>query len=548
MEYDMSKNESKTDSQLVYETDPHEDAGEGAAQKTYRLNGFDPKTADSTLSYTPTRLAKTVFNTYEEKDDFNVLCYLSDWSIYDERLAPINDDSFKIKGGRGADLMRFKGDKKEGKPFKRIIFSFAGIIGDPGEKKTTIIAASGENGWKMGKDEQDILENHEGKPIPIDPWADVAAYLNCGFTKWAGDPVDLYHQDKAQGVLGGLRLLKEENPDLEISVSVGGWSMSGAFYKVCRDEKLRQRFVEGIKDLYSKFDMLTHLDLDWEYPGSAGEGNQFDKDDYKYFIELIKDLKNANISNLKGISIAASADKAKMEAAHIPELIAAGVNEINLMTYDFFTLGDGKLSHHTNLYRNKDDEYSKYSVDDAVKYLIDLGVDRKLIYIGYSGYTRNARTAELESKDNEQLVGKYTDGTSTVGSFEHSVIEWTDIIYNYIDYENQIGRNGFEVFHDQIAKADYIYNKELKVFMSLDTPRSVREKGRYVKENGLGGLFIWSGDQDNGLLTNAAHEGLGRKVIKKVIEMKPFYFEGELPSYDKPKEKQCEACKLNLFF
>ncbi|MGS0628715.1 MULTISPECIES: glycoside hydrolase family 18 protein [Photorhabdus] len=544
----MSKNESKTDSQLVYETDPHEDAGEGAAQKTYRLNGFDPKTADSTLSYTPTRLAKTVFNTYEEKDDFNVLCYLSDWSIYDERLAPINDDSFKIKGGRGADLMRFKGDKKEGKPFKRIIFSFAGIIGDPGEKKTTIIAASGENGWKMGKDEQDILENHEGKPIPIDPWADVAAYLNCGFTKWAGDPVDLYHQDKAQGVLGGLRLLKEENPDLEISVSVGGWSMSGAFYKVCRDEKLRQRFVEGIKDLYSKFDMLTHLDLDWEYPGSAGEGNQFDKDDYKYFIELIKDLKNANISNLKGISIAASADKAKMEAAHIPELIAAGVNEINLMTYDFFTLGDGKLSHHTNLYRNKDDEYSKYSVDDAVKYLIDLGVDRKLIYIGYSGYTRNARTAELESKDNEQLVGKYTDGTSTVGSFEHSVIEWTDIIYNYIDYENQIGRNGFEVFHDQIAKADYIYNKELKVFMSLDTPRSVREKGRYVKENGLGGLFIWSGDQDNGLLTNAAHEGLGRKVIKKVIEMKPFYFEGELPSYDKPKEKQCEACKLNLFF
>ncbi|WP_434524704.1 glycosyl hydrolase family 18 protein [Photorhabdus asymbiotica] len=541
----MSKNESKTDSQLVYETDPHEDAGEGAAQKTYRLNGFDPKTADSTLSYTPTRLAKTVFNTYEEKDDFNVLCYLSDWSIYDERLAPINDDSFKIKGGRGADLMRFKGDKKEGKPFKRIIFSFAGIIGDPGEKKTTIIAAAGENGWKMGKDEQDILENHEGKPIPIDPWADVAAYLNCGFTKWAGDPVDLYHQDKAQGVLGGLRLLKEENPDLEISVSVGGWSMSGAFYKVCRDEKLRQRFVEGIKDLYSKFDMLTHLDLDWEYPGSAGEGNQFDKDDYKYFVELITDLKNSNISNLKGISIAASADKAKMEAAHIPELIAAGVNEINLMTYDFFTLGDGKLSHHTNLYRNKDDEYSKYSVDDAVKYLIDLGVDRKLIYIGYSGYTRNARTAELESKDNEQLVGKYTDGTSTVGSFEHSVIEWTDIIYNYIDYENKIGRNGFEVFHDQIAKADYIYNKELKVFMSLDTPRSVREKGRYVKANGLGGLFIWSGDQDNGLLTNAAHEGLGRKVIKKVIEMEPFYFEGELPSYDKPKEKQCEACKLN---
>ncbi|WP_445374794.1 glycoside hydrolase family 18 protein [Photorhabdus tasmaniensis] len=541
----MSKNELKTDSQLVYETDPHEDSGEGAAQKTYRLNGFDPKAADNALSYTPTRLAKTVFNTYEEKDNFGVLCYLTDWSIYDERLAPINDDSFKIKGGRGADLMRFKGDKDKGKPFKRIIFSFAGIIGDLGEKRTTIIAAAGKNGWEMGEAEQDILENHEGKPIPIDPWADVAAYLNCGFTAWAGNPVDLYQQDKAQGVLGGLRLLKDENPDLEISVSVGGWSMSGAFYEVCRDETLRQRFVEGVKDLYTRFPMLTHIDLDWEYPGSAGAGNPNAPDDYEHFVKLIQDLKNANISNLKGISIAASADIEKMEAAHIPELIAAGVNEINLMTYDFFTLGDNKLSHHTNLHRNKDDQYSKYSVDDAVNYLLSLKVDKKSIYIGYSGYTRNARTAELESKNNEQLVGKYTDGTSTLGSFEYSVTEWTDIIYNYVDYENQIGRNGFKVFHDPVAKADYIYNENLKVFMSLDTPRSVREKGRYVKENGLGGLFIWTGDQDNGLLTNAAHEGLGRKVIKKVIEMEPFYFEGELPSYDKPKEKQCEACKLN---
>lgn len=544
----MSENEPKADSQLVYETDPYKvkDSEEGAAQKTYRLNGFDPKTTDGALSYTPTRLAKTVFNIYEEKDDFGVFCYLTDWSIYDARfIDTASEDDFKKYGGRGANLMRLKGDKEKGKPFQRIIFSFAGIIGDTGEKRATIIAAAGKDGWQMGDAEQDILENHEGKPIPIDPWADVAAYLNCGFSGWKDETWNLYDGNKAQGVLGGLRLLKEENPDLEISVSIGGWTMSGPFYKVCRDATLRQRFVDGIRDLYEKFPILTHIDLDWEYPGSEGVGNKFDEDDYKYFADLIKDLKSANINNLKGISIAASADIEKIKAAHIPELIAAGVNEINLMTYDFFTLGDGKLSHHTNLYRNKDDQYSKYSVDDAVNYLISLGINKKFIYIGYSGYTRSAKTAELESKNNEQLVGKYTDGTSTVGSFENSVTEWTDIIYNYVDYENQIGRNGYTVFHDPVAKADYLYNKELKVFMSLDTPRSVREKGRYVKEKGLGGLFIWSGDQDNGLLTNAAHEGLGRKAIKEVIKMDPFYFEGDLPSYDKPKEKQCEACKLN---
>ncbi len=342
----MSENEPKADSQLVYETDPYKvkDSEEGAAQKTYRLNGFDPKTTDGALSYTPTRLAKTVFNIYEEKDDFGVFCYLTDWSIYDARfIDTASEDDFKKYGGRGANLMRLKGDKEKGKPFQRIIFSFAGIIGDTGEKRATIIAAAGKDGWQMGDAEQDILENHEGKPIPIDPWADVAAYLNCGFSGWKDETWNLYDGNKAQGVLGGLRLLKEENPDLEISVSIGGWTMSGPFYKVCRDATLRQRFVDGIRDLYEKFPILTHIDLDWEYPGSEGVGNKFDEDDYKYFADLIKDLKSANINNLKGISIAASADIEKIKAAHIPELIAAGVNEINLMTYDFFTLGDGKL-------------------------------------------------------------------------------------------------------------------------------------------------------------------------------------------------------------
>ncbi|WP_338011068.1 glycosyl hydrolase family 18 protein [Photorhabdus temperata] len=276
-------------------------------KKTYRLNDFDPKKTDSALSYTPTRLAKAVFNTYDENDDFAVLCYLTDWSIYDERLAPINEDSFKIKGGRGADLMRFKGDKENGKPFKRIIFSFAGIIGDPGSKGEGIIEQA-IKGWKMGEDKDEILKNYKGRPILVDPWGDVAAYLNCGFSSWKDETWNLYDGNKAQGVLGGLRLLKEANSDLEISVSVGGWSMSGAFYEVCRNDIFRQRFIDGIKDLFDKFPILTHIDLDWEYPGSAGDGNPNAPDDYEHFVELIKDLKNANISNLKSISIAASAD------------------------------------------------------------------------------------------------------------------------------------------------------------------------------------------------------------------------------------------------
>ncbi|MDU4436868.1 MAG: chitinase, partial [Pluralibacter gergoviae] len=51
-------------------------------------------------------------------------------------------------------------------------------------------------------------------------------------------------------------------------------------------------------------------------------------------------------------------------------------------------------------------------------------------------------------------------------------------------------------------------------------------KGEYAASLGLGGVFTWTVDQDNGVLVNAAREGLGYELSKKVIDMEPFYFEG----------------------
>jgi len=54
----------------------------------------------------------------------------------------------------------------------------------------------------------------------------------------------------------------------------------------------------------------------------------------------------------------------------------------------------------------------------------------------------------------------------------------------------------------------------------------VKAKGEYAANLGLGGVFTWTVDQDNGVLVNAAREGLGYEISKEVIDMEPFYFEG----------------------
>ncbi len=71
------------------------------------------------------------------------------------------------------------------------------------------------------------------------------------------------------------------------------------------------------------------------------------------------------------------------------------------------------------------------------------------------------------------------------------------------------GVNGFTVGWDDTAKASYVWNPTTNTLISIDTKRSVREKGAYILQHQLGGIFAWEIDADNGHILNAMHEGLG---------------------------------------
>uniref|UniRef100_UPI001F35D43D glycosyl hydrolase family 18 protein n=1 Tax=Yersinia alsatica TaxID=2890317 RepID=UPI001F35D43D len=85
---------------------------------------------------------------------------------------------------------------------------------------------------------------------------------------------------------------------------------------------------------------------------------------------------------------------------------------------------------------------------------------------------------------------------------------------------------GFNLYTDELADADYLYNPDSSLFISIDTPRTVKAKAEYVKNKKLGGIFTWTADQDQGLLVNAAREGLDCPIVKQHIDMSPFYFKG----------------------
>ncbi|WP_031518664.1 glycosyl hydrolase family 18 protein [Siccibacter colletis] len=474
-------------------------------------DGFKPASEVEKYSYTSARVAIPVYNKYKAASKPKVFGYYTDWSQYDGRLQ--GDDSASNRG-RGYDLANVSPTA-----YDKIVFGFLGIVGDKGEKQYTIENAAA------------LTNKNTNEPTFLDPWGDFQSYVNCGHTTsgWDIDPATVTQQN-SKGLLGGLRDLqqkaKQQGHTLALSMSIGGWTMSNGFHEMSKTDSARKTFAAGVVKLFKQFPMFSEVDIDWEYPNAPGNGNPHGPEDganYALVIaELKKQLTAAGRSDVK-ISIASSAVVETLGYSNVKALLNAGLYGINVMTYDFFgTPWAETLTHHTNLTPLT---AGGWSIEAVVDYLIAEGFPSDRINIGYAGYTRNARNAEIENFS--PLKGSYSPGQgTTTGSFESGSTEWYDTIYNYLDLENQKGRNGFNVYTDKVANADYLWNPQSKLFMSLDTPRSVKAKGEYAARRNLGGLFTWTIDQDNGVLVNAAREGLGYEIATQVIDMKPFYFEG----------------------
>jgi GH18 family chitinase len=495
-------------------------------EQSYAMDGFDPKKNDSKNSYTSGRVMKRVYNKYDTKNKPKVFGYYTDWSQYDKRAAESKTGAIPAEErGRGIDITQLSPTA-----YDKLIIGFMGIVGDEGENRAKIERAAAWTGKKTN--EMTIL----------DPWGDCQSYFNNGFSGWKpfgfgpegtyqdGTREDCFYQSKVQGVLGALRDLqaraKQQGHTLALSFSLGGWTMSHAFHQLVKSDSAVNTLVASIIDFFKRFPMFSEIDIDWEYPNGPGNSNPHGPEDGANYVRLIgglrKGLDSNGLSQVK-ISIASSANVELLKHSNINGLLAAGLHGINVMTYDFFgTPWAERLGNHTNIYKTADTEFS---LQEAVEYLLEQGVNPEHINVGYAGYSRSAKGVNIDAFS--PLAGTYNGNGTTVGTFESGCVEWYDIISNYLDLENQCGRNGYHVYTDAEACADYLYNPDIKVFHSIDTPRTVREKARYVIAKGLGGLFTWTIDQDNGLLVNSAREGMGCACIDQVIDMQPFYFTGE---------------------
>ncbi|MCK7597499.1 glycosyl hydrolase family 18 protein [Microbulbifer sp. CAU 1566] len=457
-------------------------------------------------------------NTYDLSAGTEIVTYIGDWAIY----------------GRQYDFTRLPASN-----LHRIVYGFAGICypdakneqdgGFPTSAPAAVMRTCNQSGLPDGAVAVADFEAAFLRDVGVAPNGVVGTESMYELDK-----------DKVGGVFGVLYQLRQENPQLKLDLSVGGWTLSEGFPWMAHDPERRKVFVDSVVHFLERFD-FDGVDIDWEYPGSDGAVvGMAREDDGENYVTLIRELRAGMdwLSEKTGksyrLSSAIPAGLGRLEKIDWPQ-VHPYMDRLYAMTYDLTGAWERELSHHTPLYTNPMAVGSSAgtSADWTLNYLKSLGVPANKLMIGAANYHRSKATNPGDiSEYTYGLTGSSSYGDSNwtgaelilgvagLGSWEAGVIEGYDLYQNYLD-RTMAPRNGYWLYTDKEANADYLFNDSIGAFISVETPRTVALKAQYAKDNGLAGIFFWMAEQDNGYNLNTVNHVLGNPLISNSADGNP---------------------------
>ena len=258
----------------------------------------------------------------------------------------------------------------------------------------------------------------------------------------------------------------KSNGRLKAILSVGGWG-AGGFSPAVATAESREIFAQSLVDIADDYG-FDGIDMDWEYPCSdmAGiEASPADKTNYTAFIRILRD----KLGRDRIVSMAAGAGQDCADNLEIPALVEL-MDFINIMSYDMCPWD--YVSHHTSLYPS---EFTKNRCcHDAVAILEKAGVPRDRLVLGAAFYGR---------------VYNNVDGPDAPAS---GPPEFSGGYENAVKLAEAAGGTQY----DDNAEAPYAYNKEERIFITYENPRSLAAKMKYVKSTGMGGVMFWEYSSD----------------------------------------------------
>jgi chitinase len=293
--------------------------------------------------------------------------------------------------------------------------------------------------------------------------------------------------------------LKQQNPDLTVLVSVGGWLWSTNFSDVALTPESRAAFIQSVMEFLAQY-QLDGLDIDWEYPGMPGAGHPFRSVDKQNFTLLLKELRarftteTVKTQRRLYLTFAAGASNEFLSNTEM-EKAQQYVDTVNLMAYDYYEPGSDLVTgHHAPLFTNPSDP-KKISAADSVAAFEKAGVPAAKIILGVPFYGHT--WAEVPHTNH----GLFQPGKPIPNAYA----PYSVIVSTMLDH-------GYARFWDEKASVPYLYNAEKHIFVSYEDPQSIGAKCEYVVAHHLGGVMFWDYSSDpSGTLLHAIDDSLEKQ-------------------------------------
>nr|P32470.2 RecName: Full=Chitinase 1; Flags: Precursor [Aphanocladium album]CAA45468.1 chitinase [Aphanocladium album] len=295
----------------------------------------------------------------------------------------------------------------------------------------------------------------------------------------------------AYGCVKQLYLLKKQNRNMKVMLSIGGWTWSTNFPAAASSAATRKTFAQSAVGFMKDWG-FDGIDIDWEYPADATQAQNM-----VLLLQAVRsELDSYAAQYAKGhhflLSIAAPAGPDNYNKLKFAEL-GKVLDYINLMAYDYAGSWSNYTGHDANIYANpQNPNATPYNTDDAVQAYINGGVPANKIVLGMPIYGRSFQQTEG--------IGKPYNGIGS-GSWENGI--W--------DYK-ALPKAGATVKCDDTAKGCYSYDPSTKELISFDTPAMISTKVSWLKGKGLGGTMFWEASaskKGSDSLISTSHQGLG---------------------------------------
>lgn len=319
-----------------------------------------------------------------------------------------------------------------------------------------------------------------------------------------------YAGDDAPGDLHGnfrqLQVIKIRHPHLKTLVSLGGWIGSGRFSDASVSAERRQEFVASCIDLFLTRwpGIFDGIDIDWEYPVCCGlPGNSYRPEDRRNCTLLLREFRRQldELGTQTGqrylLTAALPAGRDLPRRTFEIGEIAGILDWINVMTYDLTGADSSGITNFNAALRpsptdpRDSDERLYQNVAGTVATFLDEGVPRDRLVVGMPFYGRGFTGVPAT---NDGLYQPFEGQTSA----------------RYHEIARDLLPSSPRFWHTE-SGVPWLYDEQTATMVTYDDPESIRAKGAYIRNEGLGGGMFWelSGDTGDLALLTALRQGLG---------------------------------------